>query len=348
MKEKIMVVSDEEQRRQDVVNHLMSEGYDVVATKDPGNALKIIGIEKQDVKVVVADLYLPGINGVDLMEKIKKLNSQIDVILISDYGTSASAEPATRRGAFAFLEKPLKMELLSSKLKEAIEKQKDSVNKGKILVVDDNAELRKTITRLLTLDGYTVSEAGDGQEAVEKVRAESFDIVLMDFHMPKLTGPEAVKIMKKEKPDTYIVMMTGEADEQEVKAALGLNPGHYAVLKKPFDLLAFSVSVKYLKEESDEFHRLAHRSEKEKIHDKIEEEEEKVKEFVHEKGSKIGLWIALVVLCFIISVAAAWFTGWAPAVINSMMNSAGNMQKLEKKLDKLDNVEKQMDNLPSR
>ncbi len=344
----IMVVSDEEERRKQVAGHLSKEGYTAHEIKNPGDALKALEQQRLDAQVLVADLYLPGMNGVDLMEKVKKIKSDVQVILISDFGTSSSAEPALRRGAFAFLEKPLDLNVLSEKIKEAIEKQGASGSKGKLLVVDDNSELRKTITRLLTLDGYQVSEAGDGEEGVEKVRAENYDIVLMDFHMPKLTGPEAVKIMKKEKPDTYIVMMTGEADEQEVKAALALSPGHYAVLKKPFDLLAFSVSVKHLKEESDEFHRLAHRKESEKIHDKLEEEEEAVKEFVQKKGSKIGLWVTLVILCILVSVAAAWFIGWAPSFINSMMNSAQKVNKLEKKLDKLDNVEKQLENAPSR
>lgn len=348
MNEKIMLVCDEDERRRQTAEHLKKEGYAVLEEKKPADALTTFETLRQDIYVIIADLYLPGMNGVDFMEKVKGKSKSTEVIIISDFGTSSSAEPALRRGAFAFLEKPVKMDALASKVKEALDKQKASASKGKILVVDDNAELRKTITRLLTLDGYKVSEAGDGEEAVEKVRAETFDIVLMDFHMPKLTGPEAVKIMKKEKPDTYIVMMTGEADEQEVKAALALNPGHYAVLKKPFDLLAFSVSVKHLKEESDEFHRLAHRKESEKIHDKLAEEEEAVKEFVHQKGSKIGLWAALIIFCLLVSAAAAWFSGWAPAYVKSLMGSAQHLNKLEKKLEKLDNVEKQLQNVPGQ
>lgn len=349
MKDIIMIVSDDGERRKQIAEHLTKEGYIALEVGEPARAVSIIAEERQDARIMVSDLYLPGINGVDLMEKTKRHKPELEVILISDQGTSSSAEPAMRRGAFAFLEKPLSLSSLSEKIKEALKKQMETGHgKGKILIVDDNAELRKTIQRLMTLDGYAVSEAGDGEEAVNKVRAENFDIVLMDFHMPKLTGPEAVKIIKKGKPDTYIVMMTGEADEQEVKSALALNPGHYAVLKKPFDLLAFSVSVKHLKEESEEFKRLAHRSESEKIHDKLEEEEEKVKEFVHEKGSKIGLWIALVIFCILFSAGAIWFTDTAPQFIKSMFQSAQKIEKLEKKLEKLDNVEKQLDSLPQK
>lgn len=349
MREIIMVVSDDEERRKQIAGYLTKEGYTALEVSDPARAVSIIAEERQDVRVMVSDLYLPGINGVDLMEKTRKHKPELEIILISDHGTSSSAEPSLRRGAFAFLEKPLSLPELSGKISGALKKQNDAgEGKGKILVVDDNAELRKTISRLLSLDSYVVSEACDGQEAVEKVRAENYDIVLMDFHMPRLSGPEAVKIMKKEKPDTYIVMMTGEADEQEVKAALSLNPGHYAVLKKPFDLLAFSVSVKHLKEESEEYKRLAHRTESEKIHDKLEEEEEKVKEFVHEKGSKIGLWVALVIFCMLFSAAAMWFTDTAPQFIKSMFQSAEKIQKLEKKLEKLDNVEKKLDSLPEK
>jgi len=64
---------------------------------------------------------------------------------------------------------------------------------AKILIVDDEAGLRSVIKRYAVFEGYEVTEASDGMEAVELCRAETFDIIIMDVMMPELDGFSAVR-----------------------------------------------------------------------------------------------------------------------------------------------------------
>jgi DNA-binding NarL/FixJ family response regulator len=90
----------------------------------------------------------------------------------------------------------------------------------RILVVDDYALFRDGIVSLLEAGGHTViGQCSNGNEAVEKALALIPDLVLMDIHMPGLTGLEALKIIKAERPDIKVVMLTiSEEDEMLLEA----------------------------------------------------------------------------------------------------------------------------------
>jgi len=93
--------------------------------------------------------------------------------------------------------------------------------KTKVLIADDHAVLREGMSRLLSQekDIEVVGEAGDGQEAVDMVGQFKPDIVLMDIVMPRLTGVEATKLIKKNNPSTCILILTAYSD---IRYILGL------------------------------------------------------------------------------------------------------------------------------
>jgi two-component system, chemotaxis family, chemotaxis protein CheY len=82
--------------------------------------------------------------------------------------------------------------------------------RGRILVVDDEAQVRKPISLMLAKDGYEVVEAVDGEEAIEALR--SGDNPLMDIRMPRINGKEAIAYFRSEFPSVPIVVMTGYPD----------------------------------------------------------------------------------------------------------------------------------------
>jgi two-component system response regulator HydG len=108
------------------------------------------------------------------------------------------------------------------------------VNKMNILVVDDDCRMVKTISDILKVHGYAVSEACSGEEAVAKVQSEHFDCVMMDIKMPGIGGVEALKIMKSASPELPVILMSAYATEES--ASEGKKQGAYAVLTKPFDI----------------------------------------------------------------------------------------------------------------
>jgi len=87
---------------------------------------------------------------------------------------------------------------------------------GRILVVDDEAQVRKPISIMLAKDGYEVVEAADGQEAIEALRSGDnplmVDTVLCDIRMPNINGREAIVYFRSQFPGVPIVVMTGYPD----------------------------------------------------------------------------------------------------------------------------------------
>ena len=105
--------------------------------------------------------------------------------------------------------------------------------RSKILVVDDNEEFCQNVNDILELKGYEVVTAYDGFKALELVKQDGFDLVLMDIKMPVMDGVETFKKVKKIIPDTPVIMVTAYTAEDLIKQAL--REGAYGSLKKSLD-----------------------------------------------------------------------------------------------------------------
>lgn len=104
-----------------------------------------------------------------------------------------------------------------------------------ILVVDDEAELRDVVSRVLMDAGHRVTTAANGQEAIARVAQEEFDLVLTDVIMPERDGMQVITEVRKKQPRAKIVAMSGGGHiprDQYLKIATGL--GAHAILEKPF------------------------------------------------------------------------------------------------------------------
>jgi two-component system chemotaxis response regulator CheY len=105
----------------------------------------------------------------------------------------------------------------------------------KILLVDDSNTMRRIQRNTLEKLGHTdIEEAGDGAEAVNKMAAGGFELVLMDWNMPNMTGIEALKLMKAN-PATKavpVIMVTSESEKSRIMEAIQCGAANYVV--KPF------------------------------------------------------------------------------------------------------------------
>ncbi len=104
----------------------------------------------------------------------------------------------------------------------------------RILLVDDERAVRSAIRRALLLTGYEVSEAADGEEAIEFLRKEPVDAVVLDVLMPRLDGLEVCRRLRKAGDQVPILMLT--ARESVSDRVAGLDAGADDYLVKPFDL----------------------------------------------------------------------------------------------------------------
>jgi len=106
----------------------------------------------------------------------------------------------------------------------------------KILVVEDNQDNRELVVKVLKINGYHVIEAVDGQEAIEKTRAENPDLILMDLFIPKIDGYEVARRLKRDidLKSIPIIALTAHAMKGDMEVALAAGCDGY--IPKPIDV----------------------------------------------------------------------------------------------------------------
>ena len=112
-----------------------------------------------------------------------------------------------------------------------------------ILVVEDEQSLNKVISKRLENAGYKITSCFDGQEAINTIRKNNFDVILMDIMMPKLSGTEVLSIMKSEKIETPVLFLTAKDSVADRVAGLDLGAHDYIVKPFSFDELLARVRM---------------------------------------------------------------------------------------------------------
>jgi len=104
--------------------------------------------------------------------------------------------------------------------------------KRRILIVDDEPQIRNMLREWLTRTGYDVTDASDGKQAIEILRRQSFDVVLADILMPEKDGLEVIMYLQRESPLTKCVAMSSPSNRVFLQSAQLL--GATRVVEKPF------------------------------------------------------------------------------------------------------------------
>ncbi|MDR4503852.1 MAG: sigma-54 dependent transcriptional regulator [Candidatus Scalindua sp.] len=118
MRGRVLIVDDEKLMRVSLENQLKKEGFSVKAMKTAGDALKYV--RNEDYDIVVSDLRLPGLDGIEFLKEIKSISQKTIVIIMTAYGTVESAVTAMREGAFDYICKPFSTDELIIKLERAL------------------------------------------------------------------------------------------------------------------------------------------------------------------------------------------------------------------------------------
>ncbi|MCL5022245.1 MAG: sigma-54 dependent transcriptional regulator [Nitrospirae bacterium] len=135
MEPSVLVVDDEEGIRESLSGILEDEGYGVVTVGSGEDALRLL--QEQTPDLVILDVWLPGMDGIQTLREIKTLKRDIPVIMISGHGNIEVAVKATRIGAYDFLEKPLSLERVLLSTRRALERS---------ALERENRELRENLT----------------------------------------------------------------------------------------------------------------------------------------------------------------------------------------------------------
>ncbi|MBD0278370.1 MAG: sigma-54-dependent Fis family transcriptional regulator [Flavisolibacter sp.] len=115
-----------------------------------------------------------------------------------------------------------------------------------LLIIDDEKAIRKTLTEILSFEGYKIEEATDGEEALNKFKQKAYDVVLCDIKMPKMDGLEFLSKAAEHNPDIPIIMISGHGTIETAVEAV--KKGAYDFIQKPPDLNRLLITIRNAKE----------------------------------------------------------------------------------------------------
>lgn len=200
---KIVAIDDSQFTLGMIRLELESPDYEIVEVSNPDLALQVIDREKPD--LVTMDVEMPRTSGFELCSQLRKLEQEADtpfrlpVVFVTGMDKLADREKGFLLGAADFITKPF----VKGELKNVIDhilRPEIHVNESKVLVVDDNQMVRKIVTSCLNAEGIQTITAGNGQEALDAIKADihGIDLIISDFDMPVMNGLLLCKTVRNE------------------------------------------------------------------------------------------------------------------------------------------------------
>ncbi|MDR1677877.1 MAG: response regulator [Deltaproteobacteria bacterium] len=243
-----MVVDDNPTALEIIKAALVREEMKVLGFTSGQEALEHLNKKKDDFDLCLVDWKMPGMDGLETIRRIKEsgvLKDTAVIVMVTAYDRDEVVGAAKELGVIKVLTKPISsshlhdvlMSLFKPKLKtESSKGRKNTIQLemaivknivgARILLVEDNDVNQLVASKILGNAGFQVSIASDGQEAIDKVNSEEFDLVLMDVQMPVMDGLTATKLIRSQGfNDLPIVAMTAHAmsNDRQLSLDAGMN-----------------------------------------------------------------------------------------------------------------------------
>lgn len=222
----ILIVDDHVSIQSTLKDILEDEGYEVVTASSGAEA--IVQCQKRRFDVILMDVRMPDLNGVEAYRRIKTLSEGTRVIMMSAYSVEDLKREALKEGAIAFLQKPLDVELVLKLIQQ-------TEYPPMLLVMGDPVE-RETLVKDLKQRNYRLHTSGTATEALELARQIRFNVIMIDTKLDPINGLELYLALKQITPTSVTIMLaeTEKSFLQQAKKAVKQNA--YTFLKKPLDL----------------------------------------------------------------------------------------------------------------
>ncbi|MBU2599375.1 response regulator [bacterium] len=224
---KILIVDDEKDLAGILGIILKQEGYQVTPVLDGYQALE--EIKKTPYDLILMDIRLPGINGVETFIQIKEINPEVRVIMMTGFAMEDLIEEALAKGAYACIHKPFD----PVKLIELIQKIL-SQDKKVVLIANGDNKTRKEVEVSLSEKGYRIYFAQGKDEMLAKLKANHYDCILLNLSLPGINGLAILRKVKQVSPDAVVIIMTDYDLPEMVRKAKKLST--YACIKKPINI----------------------------------------------------------------------------------------------------------------
>ncbi len=209
---KILIADDDKNVRKVLTNELSEEGYHVTETDSGIKAIELL--EKAEYDVLLLDLNMPDLGGIDVLKKIKNTELPTEVIILTGHGTVSTAVEAMKHGAYDFLTKPFKMEELKAVIEKAYEKKR---------LLNENLFLRTQIKRQSEAEKIITKSPLmlDILETVKKVAQSDFPVLVYgESGVGKELIAKAIHEASKREEKSFVTINCGAIPENILESEL--------------------------------------------------------------------------------------------------------------------------------
>jgi signal transduction histidine kinase/CheY-like chemotaxis protein/CHASE3 domain sensor protein len=200
---------------QDIAHQM---GFQCVVTHSASDGVAAATVYRP--KAILLDMNLPDLSGLGVLDQLKR-NSQTRHIPVHIVSVADHSHAALLMGAVGYALKPVQRE----QLVEALERleSKFSQNLRNLLIVEDDARQRESITQLLANDKVLITAVGNAYDALAQLKAVTFDCMVLDLNLPDLSGYELLQRMSEQEDVAFppVIIYTGRALSREEEHSLG-------------------------------------------------------------------------------------------------------------------------------
>ncbi len=276
---KLLLVDDEEEYVRTMAERLAMRDVSSQVALSGEEALRVVAEDVPD--VMVLDLRMPGIDGMAVLEQVRREHPHVQVIVLTGHGSEREEQEARRLGAFEYLEKPADTRELVKTIRAAWKKALKLLKEGqegfsrhmeaaamaeagvpdmalerlsqraaasdasvglKVLFVDDEEDFVRTMAERMQMRDLGGDVALSGVEALAMVEEERPDVMVLDLRMPGMDGMEVLRRVKREHPEVEVIVLTGHGSVQDEAEARRL--GAFDYLQKPVDMAVLMETVR--------------------------------------------------------------------------------------------------------
>ncbi len=229
-----------------LARRLEREGYAITTASGGNEALELIG--KQNFDLVLLDILMPDLDGYKVLEQLKanEATRDIPVVMLTAVHEMDSVVRCFEMGVEDYLTKPFNIPFVKSRIASCLRSTKvkggeeteapiPETIQHRLLIVDDNAMNRDMLARRLEREGYHITTAVGGKQALDLLEREKFDLMLLDILMPDMDGYEVLEQLKASDAtcDLPVIMLTAVNEVESVKHCIDLGAEDYLI--KPFN-----------------------------------------------------------------------------------------------------------------
>lgn len=239
-----------------IAKELKQEGFEVIQVSPD-----VTMIERIEDKPSVYLIYIDDLE--EMMEMLVYLRDKVveEDISISIIGSPEDIDKIIAKGykdrMAAVFERPVNVKELGQKMLQVVQNEDVRLQKKKILVVDDDGTMLRTIKEWLS-DKYQVFMVNSGMAAITFLAKNQVDLILLDYEMPVTTGPQVLEMLRSESStsDIPVMFLTNKGDKESVLKVVSFKPEKYLLKTMPPAELIANIDEFFEKKKAGEFNKL--------------------------------------------------------------------------------------------